>query len=181
MKTRTFQRPQQNRGGCGVWGGEGGAMIITEEDARAFLRGLFAAYNKRDWETFFGEYVWEDCLFVNGDGIHSGREKMIQFWEEAIFRTKEETLLEPVSVFVRADQIAAELPLKLYFKQDDTYAGVRFKKGDEITLRCADFYKLRNGKISEFTVYRFTPWWLKDWAGDWVSFERIVRRDCPDV
>ena len=149
-------------------------MITTEEEAREFVLGLFEAYNRKDWENFFGKYVWEDCLFINGNGIHSGKEKMIQFWEEYIFNTKKETLMEPTSIFVKENQIAAELALKLYFNEDDTYAGIQFNKGDEITLKCADFYKFRDGKISEITVYRFSPWWLKDWSKNWDEFERIV-------
>jgi len=152
-------------------------MITTEKEAREFMRGFFGAYNNRDWDTFFGKYVWEDCLFVNANGMHSGKEQMIRFWEESIFKTKREELLEPTNIFIKEDQIAAELPLKLHFVEDDAYAGIQFKKGDVITLKCADFYKFKDGKICEFTVYRFSTWWLKDWEGKWEEFEDIVKHN----
>jgi len=152
-------------------------MITTETEAREFLRGLFESYNNRDWEKFFGSYVWEDCLFFNGNGMHSGKDKMIQFWETA-YNTNivRETLMEPTNIFIKENEIAALLPLKFNFNKDQVYAGVQFKKGDEVMLKCADFYKFRNGKIYEFTVYRFSLWWLKDWAENWEEFEKIVRR-----
>lgn len=150
-------------------------MITTEKEAREFLRGWFKSYNNRDWVTFFGKYVWDDCVFINGNGVHSGRDKMIEFWEKNIFKTKTETLMEPTSIFIKDNEIAVQIPIKIYFKEDDVYAGVQFKKGDEITLRCADFYKFKNGKICQFTVYRFSPWWLKDWSEKWEKFQKIVK------
>ncbi len=152
-------------------------MITTETEAREFLRGLFDSYNTRDWDRFFDRYVWEDCLFFNGNGMHSGKDKMIQFWETA-YNTNivRETLMEPTNIFIKENEIAALLPLKFHFNKDQVYAGVQFKKGDEVMLKCADFYKFRNGKIYEFTVYRFSLWWLKDWAENWEEFEKIVRR-----
>ena len=35
-------------------------MITTETEAREFLRGFFKSCNNRNWEEFFGRYVWED-------------------------------------------------------------------------------------------------------------------------
>ena len=89
---------------------------------------------------------------------------------------QKETLHEPFNIFVKDNRIAAELLLELEFKSDEIYAEIPFKKGDKIVLQCADFYSLKNNKISEFTVYRFSPWSLKLWKNKLKEFENIVKR-----
>jgi predicted ester cyclase len=149
-------------------------MFKTEQEARTWLNGFFKSYNERDWETLFGKYVHDDCIFINANGIHSGKDKMIAFWENNIFKTKQEKLCDPFNIFIKGDEVAAELPLTMYFKEPEVYAGIQFQKGDEVTLSCADFYKFKNGKIREFKVYRFSIWWIKDWENNLDEYQKIV-------
>jgi hypothetical protein len=53
-------------------------------------------------------------LFFNGDGMHTGREKMIRFWEN-YYKTKRETLMEPTNVFVKENEIAVEYQISIHF------------------------------------------------------------------
>jgi|GEM_PF-776380 len=149
-------------------------IFETEDEARQWLHGFFTAYNERDWDTFFGTYVHDDCVFINANGIHSGKEKMIEFWETHIFNTKEETLMDPFNIFIRGNEVAAELPLKMTFKKPEIYAGIQFNEGDEILLSCADFYKFKDRKICKFKVYRFSDWWIKNWENNLGEYEKMV-------
>jgi hypothetical protein len=116
-------------------------VITTEQEAREFLRGCFESYNVRDWDRFFDKYVWETCLFFNGDGLHTGRETMIRFWEN-YYKTKPkhswnlQCLCESRSPSnTRPDFIFEMRP----FLECNSKATV--------LLKCADFYKIRDGRF----------------------------------
>lgn len=148
---------------------------MNDQEAKIFLNGLFDTFNNQDWNLLFKKYIWEDCQFINGNGVHQGKEEMIQYWEE-VSKTKKETLFKPFNLFVKDNHIAAELLLEFEFFLDHVFAEVSFKKGDKIILRTADFYTLKGNKVSHFIVYRFSPWSLKPWENKLNEFEKIVRK-----
>ncbi len=41
---------------------------MTEQGAKSFLHGMFSAFNNADWNLLYKEFMWEDCLFINGEG-----------------------------------------------------------------------------------------------------------------
>lgn len=147
---------------------------MDRDKAKAFISGLFNAYNNQDWETLFSKYLWEDCLFVTGNGSIQGKERILKSWEESVLATRKEILLEPTNILVDENQIAAEVPLKVIFKQDSVFGGTSFKKGQEIYAKCGDFYKLKDGKVYSITVYRLTPWGFQIWADNWNGYEKLV-------
>ena len=147
---------------------------MTYDEAKVFISGFFKTFNEQDWKTFFSKYVWEDCLFINANGAHKGKEKMLSFWNKMVLDTKKEKLLEPTNILIKDNQIVAEVPIEMYFKEDTIYAGLFFKKGSKFIIQCADFYKFKNGKISEFKVYRLSEWWLKSWEGKISEYEKLV-------
>jgi hypothetical protein len=148
--------------------------IMTEQEAKIFLHGMFNAFNKADWDTLYKEFMWEDCLFINGEGAFSGKDHTVQYYEKMLKIGRKETLHDPFSVFVKDNWIAAELFLDWDFTIDTVYAEMPFKKGDKILLRTAETYLLRSGKAERITIYRLCPWVLTPWRDKLNEFEKIV-------
>ncbi len=111
--------------------------IMTEQGAKRFLHGMFSAFNNADWELLYKEYMWEDCLFINGEGAFSGKSHTVQYYEQMLRIGRKETLHDPFYVFVKDNWIAAELFLNWDFTIDTVYADMSFTTGDKITLRTA--------------------------------------------
>jgi hypothetical protein len=123
--------------------------ISTATDIEDFFR----AFNERDYDVLFENYMAEDCLWHASERALKGKPEILDYWTKS-HSAFVETLGRPENVVFGDGRVYLQVEIRLDFVEDGSFSGRHYKKGDVFHFRCADYYEFdAAGKIRLGLVY----------------------------
>ncbi len=111
--------------------------IHTVSDVEAFFR----TFNEGDYDALFEKYMAEDCVWCASEKELAGRGEMIDYWTKSHSPIRE-TLGRPRNIVVGEGKVYLQVDIRLEFREEGTFFGKPYRKGDVCTMKCADYYEL---------------------------------------
>ncbi len=132
---------------------------MTVTDTTALIHRYYAAFNARNWESFFALLTEDVVHDLNQGARETGKAAFRAFIDRMNASYSEQIVDIAISVHAEAQRAAAEyVVVGTYLKTDE---GLPPATGQTYRLPGGAFFEIRNGLVSRVTNYYNLQDWLR--------------------